>query len=112
METTDIKKFQNRTPEAVRVLAFLKAKPGRRAELEDILKIVTQETRKEPGNIAYVLHRSTRDPDELMLDEIWVDMNSLEDHLKTPHIQSAMPNINEMLDVPLRIETYSEVRVA
>ncbi len=111
METTDIEKFRNRTPDAIRVLAFLKAKPGRRRELEDILKMVIQATREEPGNIAYVMHRSTKDPDELMLDEIWVDMKALEDHLKMPHMQSALPKIKDMLDVPLRIETYSEVRV-
>lgn len=111
METTDIKKFQNRTPEAVRVLAFLKAKPDRRRELEDILKTVIHATRKESGNIAYVMHRSTKDPNELMFDEIWVDMKSLEDHLKMPHMLSALPKIKGMLDAPLRIETYYEVRV-
>jgi hypothetical protein len=33
METTDIRKFQSRTLEAVRVFAFFKAKPGRGKEL-------------------------------------------------------------------------------
>lgn len=110
METTDIEKFQNRTAEAVRVLAFFKAKSGMRRDLEDLLKTVIRATRQEPGNIAYVMHRSTNAPDELMIDEIWVDIKSLEDHLKMPHMQSALPKIKEMLDAPLRIETYSEVR--
>lgn len=108
METTDIGKFQNRTPEAVRVLAFLKAKPGRREELEELLKTVVENTRKEPGNIAYVMHRSTKDTDELMFDEIWADMKSLEDHLKMPHMQSALPKMTDLLAVPLRIEMYYE----
>lgn len=56
MEAIDIEKLQNGTSEAVRVLAFLKARPSRRPELEDILKTVIQETRKEAGNIAYVMH--------------------------------------------------------
>lgn len=109
METTDIRKFQNRTSEAVRVLAFLKAKPGKREDLEQMLKTVIEHTRKEPGNIAYVMHRSIKNPDELMFDEIWVDMKSLEDHLKMPHMQSALPKMEALLEVPLRIETYSEV---
>lgn len=109
METTDIRKFQNRTPEAVRVLAFLKAKPGKGKELEKMLKTVIEHTRREPGNIAYVMHRSTKDPDELMFDEIWADMKSLEDHLKTPHMQSALPKMTDLLAVPLKIETYYEV---
>jgi len=109
METTDIRKFQGRTTEAVRVLAFLKAKPGKREELESILKSLIAPTRNEPGNIAYVMHRSTKNPDDLMFDEIWVDMKSLEDHLKTSHMLSALPKINDLLDAPLRIEAYSEV---
>lgn len=109
METTDIRKFQGRTSDAVRVLAFLKAKPGKREELESILKSLIAPTRSEPGNIAYVMHRSTKNPDELMFDEIWIDMKSLEDHLKMPHMQSALPKIKDLLDVPLRIEMYSEV---
>jgi quinol monooxygenase YgiN len=109
METTDIRKFQNRTPRAVRVLAFLKAKPGKREELEKMLKIVIEHTRREPGNIAYVMHRSIKNPDELMFDEIWVDMKALEDHLKMPHMQAALPKMADLLAVPLRIETYSEV---
>ena len=109
METSDIRKFQNRTSEAVRVLAFLKAKPGKREDLEQMLKTVIEHTRKEPGNIAYVMHRSIKNPDELMFDEIWVDMKSLEDHLKMPHMQSALPKMEALLEVPLRIETYSEV---
>ena len=109
METTDIKKFQNRTSEAVRVLAFLKAKPGKREALEKMLKTVIENTRREPGNIAYVMHRSTKNPDELMFDEVWTDMKSLEDHLKMPHMQSALPKMKDLLAVPLKIETYYEV---
>jgi len=109
METTDIQKFRSRTSEAVRVLAFFRAKPGKGKELEQILKTLVAPTRGEPGNIAYVLHRSTKNPDELMFDEIWIDMKSLEDHLKMPHMQSALPKIRDLLDAPLRIETYSEV---
>lgn len=108
METMDIRKFQGRTSEAVRVLAFLKARPGKRKELEKILKTIIVPTRKEPGNIAYMMHRSTKKPDELMFDEIWVNMKSLEDHLKTPHMQSALPKIKDLLDTPLRLETYYE----
>lgn len=74
-----------------------------------MLKTVIENTRKERGNIAYVMHRSTKDPDELKFDEIWIDMKSLEDHLKMPHMQSALPKIKEMLNAPLRIEeTYYE----
>jgi quinol monooxygenase YgiN len=71
METTDIRKFRSRTADAVRVLAFFKAKPGKGRELEKALLTLVGPTRSEPGNIAYVLHSSTKDPDELVFDEIF-----------------------------------------
>jgi hypothetical protein len=37
METTNIKKFENRTNSAIHLLAFLEAKKGKESELETIL---------------------------------------------------------------------------
>jgi len=68
METTDIKKFQSRIADPIRVLAFFNAKHGKGKEPEKILQTLIAPTRNEPGNIAYVLHRSTRNPDELVFD--------------------------------------------
>jgi quinol monooxygenase YgiN len=109
METTDIRKFQSRTKEAVRVLAFFRARPGMGRELEKILQTLVAPTRSEPGNIAYVLHRSTRNPDELVFDEIFVSMKAFEEHSQKPYIKSLMPKISHLVDEPVRVETYSEV---
>ena len=46
METTDIEKFQSRTADAIRVLAFFTAKPGKGSELEQILKTLVAPTRR------------------------------------------------------------------
>ena len=109
METTDIKKFQGRTADAVRVLAFFKAKHGKGKELEKILQTLVAPTRNEPGNIAYVLHRSTRNPGELVFDEIFASMKAFEEHGEKPYIKSLMSKIGHLIDAPVRIETYSEV---
>jgi quinol monooxygenase YgiN len=71
METTDIRNFQSRTADAVRVLAFFKAKQGKGRELEKALLTLIGPMRSEPGNIAYVLHSLTKDPHELVFDEIF-----------------------------------------
>ena len=52
METTNIKKFENRTKNAIRMLAFLEAKEGKDSELERILLDLIPPTLREPGNIA------------------------------------------------------------
>lgn len=38
-------------------------------EVEQTLKTLVAPTKKKPGDIAYVLHRSTERPDELVFDE-------------------------------------------
>lgn len=48
-------------------MAFLEAKETHGKELEEILLEVVEPTRREPGNIAYVLHRSNDNPDELVI---------------------------------------------
>ncbi len=62
METTDIKNFENRTENAIKLLAFLEAKKGKESELERILLNLIPPTLKESGNIAYVLHKSLENP--------------------------------------------------
>jgi len=111
METTDIKKFQGRTPEATRVLAFFKAKPGKGDELEKILLALVPLTRSEPGNIAYVLYRSTENPDELLFDEIFASYDAFREHSQQPYIKSLRSKIEHLMAAPLKVETYSEVAV-
>jgi len=111
METTDVKKFQSRTFEAVRVLAFFKAKPGMDRELEKILLTLVPLTRSEPGNIAYILHRSTENPDELMFDEIFASYSTFIEHRQKQYIKSLGSRIEHLISAPVKVETYSEIAV-
>lgn len=109
METTDIDKFKKRTRDAIRVLAFFKAKKGRGAELEKVLLSLVEPTRSEEGNISYVLHRHAGDPDSLMFDEIWTGKAGLDEHMKKPYLVSLHEKIDHLIEEPPRIEIYSEV---
>lgn len=111
METTDIKKFQNRTPDAVRVLAFFKAKQDKGKELEQALKTLIAPTRSELGNIAYVLHRSIQNPDELVFDEIFSSLKAFEEHSQRPYIRSLTAKIAHLISAPVGVKTYYEIRV-
>jgi quinol monooxygenase YgiN len=85
------------------VFAFFKAKPGRGKQLEKILQTLVAPTRSEPGNIAYVLHRSTTSPDELFFDEMFVSVEAFEEHAQKPYIKSVMSKIGHLVDAPLRV---------
>ena len=58
LETTDIERFKKRSDTSVRVIAIFLAKDGLTDQLKNILVKLIHPTRKEKGNIAYVLHRS------------------------------------------------------
>jgi quinol monooxygenase YgiN len=110
VETTDIKKFMARTVDAIRVLAFFKAKPGRADELERVLLSLISPTRGESGNISYVLHRMDSNLDIFMFDEIWVSKSALDEHRNTLHIKSLPALIKDLAQGLPRVEIYSEVR--
>ncbi len=110
MDTTDIEKFKRRGDNSVRLIAIHLAKDGLGNQLQNILVNLIEPTRKEEGNIAYVLHRSIDNPDELMFDEIWVDNESLDAHLKQPYITSAVEQMTSILSKPVELRRYSEIR--
>ncbi|MEO9363960.1 MAG: putative quinol monooxygenase [Nitrososphaera sp.] len=108
-DTTDVEKFVLRTHESVRVLAFFRAKRGSSSELQRILLSLVEPTRKEPGNIAYVLHTHEDDPHYMVFDEVWTDRKALDEHLQMPYIQSLHKRIEHLVEEAPRIEVYREV---
>jgi quinol monooxygenase YgiN len=109
METTDIKKFENRTKSAIRLLAFLEAKEGKETELERILLDLIPPTLKEPGNIAYVPHKSVENPRAFMFDELWESEKAIEEHFKQPHMTNLIEKLNPLLTRPLELKRYHEI---
>jgi quinol monooxygenase YgiN len=45
-----------------------------------------------------------------MFDEIWVDKESLDVHLKQPYIMSAVEQMTSILAKPVELRRYSEIR--
>ena len=109
METTDIKKFENKTKSAIRLLAFLEAKEGKETDLERILLDLIPPTLKEPGNIAYVPHKSIENPRAFMFDELWENEKAIEEHFKQPHMTNLIEKLNPLLARPLELKRYHEI---
>jgi quinol monooxygenase YgiN len=111
LETTNLAKFKNRTPKALRLLAFLEAKKGHGQELMKILLTLVKPTLDEDGNISYVPHFSFDNPDEILFDELWSDKEAIENHLRQPYMKDLLPRIQHLLAKPLVLKTYSEVKI-
>ena len=105
MEATDIGNFQSRTAHAVSDREFLQAKPGKGRKLDKALLTLVGPMRSEPGNIAYVLHSSTKDPHELVFDEIFESYRAFEEHGQKPYIKSLRSRFEHLLAAPVELKT-------
>jgi quinol monooxygenase YgiN len=68
------------------LVAYLQAKPQKRAELEEILRSFVEPTRLEPGCIDYHFHRSADDPNQFMFYENWRSRDDFDKHLAMPYL--------------------------
>jgi quinol monooxygenase YgiN len=68
------------------VVATLKAKPGKHADLIAGAKPCIAATLRETGCISYDLTQSITDPDTFVFVERWTTREALEAHFKTPHL--------------------------
>jgi quinol monooxygenase YgiN len=110
METTDIRKFQSQTTDAVRVLCLFQGKAGEGQGAGKSAADAHGPMRSEPGKIAYVLHSSTKDPHELVFDEIFESYRAFEEHGQKPYIKSLRSKVEHLLAAPVEVKTYTEVR--
>ncbi len=94
---------------AVRVLAFLKAKAGKRQELLNILVSLVEPSRKEEGNIAYVLNSSIENPDEILFDELWSNKDTFDKHYQSPESYKNRDKVSGLLVKPMEVKIYTQI---
>ncbi len=93
----------------LRVLAFLEAKEGKRQELLKILVPLVEPSRKEEGNVAYVLNSSIENPNEILFDEVWSNKDTFDKHYQKPKSYEDRDKIAHLLVRPMEIKIYKEV---
>jgi quinol monooxygenase YgiN len=87
--------------------ARLTVKAGQEQDFERILRIAVPKVREEPGNQAYIFHRSTQDPRVFMLYEEYDDQAALEAH--RAHLRDMGIDLRALLDGPPIIEFYEKL---
>lgn len=88
------------------ILVHLKIKEGTAGKFESAFAKAIAGTRKEKGNKAYELNRSTKSPTEYVVYERWTDLAALRDHLKTPHITALLADIGDLLEGPPEAKVF------
>jgi quinol monooxygenase YgiN len=94
----------------IALLAKLKVQPGKDAEFEAAAKEMIATVRTaEPGTLAYILHKNTKDPTEFIYYEVYKDQEAFEAHGKTDHMRAFGGKIGAILAGRPELTFISEV---
>ncbi|GIX47658.1 MAG: hypothetical protein KatS3mg131_1869 [Candidatus Tectimicrobiota bacterium] len=88
-------------------IAKLTVKPGCEAEFERIMRAAVPKVREEPGNHAYLFHRSTENPRVYMFYEEYDDQAALDAH--RAHLKEMGIDLRGMLEGPPVLEFYERL---
>ena len=70
------------------VVARWRPRDGQIERIEAILRELTKEIRREPGNLQFIVNRSLDDPNEFLLYEQYANEQAFLDHRQTPHFKT------------------------
>ena len=93
------------------VVATSHVKPEPRAEFIAGAAACINETRKEPGNIAYDLHESVTDPTKMVFVEQWENAEALVPHRSAEHMKTFGRVAVKCFSAPPRIEVITPEKV-
>ncbi|SHG22849.1 Quinol monooxygenase YgiN [Kaistia soli DSM 19436] len=93
----------------VTVIGTLKARPERREDLYNVLAAIVAPTRAEPGCINYDFHVDAADPCVFIFYENWRSDLDLEAHMKMPHLQPLLTQVDNLLAGPVDVRRLTMI---
>jgi quinol monooxygenase YgiN len=94
---------------SVTVVAQMKAKPGKEAELRQELLALVAPSRKDAGCINYDLHQAHDNPGWFMFHENWESRAHLDRHLQKPDLQAALARAGKLVSEPPQITLWEKL---
>ena len=92
--------------DTLRVIAKVKARPGKVNELLSVLSSLIEPTRKEPGCISYTLLQNNEDPTDFALVEEWQNSTALQSHFAAQHFKDALVKLPNLVAAEPDIQRY------
>ncbi len=85
----------------ITIIAHLKILPGKESEAEKALSdMVSAVEANEPGALAYIMHRSQRDPTDVTIFEVYTDGDAFSTHTQSAHFAALQPKMAQFADLP------------
>jgi quinol monooxygenase YgiN len=91
------------------VVARIKAKPGKEAQVRTELQKLLAPTRAEDSCINYDLHQALESDAEFLFHENWTSKDALDRHLQTPHVQRLLGQADQLLADPVEITFWKQI---
>jgi quinol monooxygenase YgiN len=91
------------------IAAMITIAEGKGAEFEAGYRELAPKVLKDPGAIAYVLHRDLKDPDKFFFYEQYADEKAVKYHSIAPHVKEFFKTIGPIMIGPPQIGHYTEV---
>jgi quinol monooxygenase YgiN len=92
--------------DSLRVIARVKARPGKVNELLFVLTSLVEPTRKEPGCISYKLLQNNEDPTDFALIEEWQSSTALQSHFAAKHFKDALVKLPNLVAAEPDIQRF------
>lgn len=91
------------------VLAQVKARPGKEADVRRELLSLVEPSRKDAGCINYDLHQAINNPAMFMFHENWTSKALLDQHLQKPDLQAVLGRVGQMVAEPPEITLWERI---
>ena len=91
------------------VLAQMKAKPGKEAEVRRELLSLVAPSRQDEGCLNYDLHQSTENPALFVFHENWTSRAHLDRHLQKPDLKAVLARVGQMVAEPPQITLWERI---
>ncbi|MGN6822220.1 MAG: putative quinol monooxygenase [Candidatus Nitrosocosmicus sp.] len=91
-------------------MAFLVAKEGKKREILDILIPISEYSRKEEGNIKYILNLAVDNPNYIMIDEAWLSKEAFDKHYNSHQSVENRNKVKSLLVKPMEIKIFKELK--
>lgn len=91
------------------VVATLKAKAGKEAEMEEVLKGLVEQVKQEKDTLVYVMHRNQANPGEFLFYEKYPSADALAAHSSTDYFKASFATLDPLLAEKPVISMYEEV---
>lgn len=82
----------------LKIVAVITARESCADDVLSALRTVTEETRKEEGNISYDLHQNVDNPLQFTIIETWKSSEAIDSHNESPHFAEFKTAIDGKID--------------